>query len=212
MSAQDTGATTAHVPVREIGLIGLSAVALFALLAIGSYSPSDPSFSFTGSGEDVHNLVGRSGAWFADVMLYLFGWISYLLPAALVIVGYRLIRHRGEGLSWPLAAVRLLGWVGVVLCCCVLASLHFAAPALLPAGVGGILGDWLAGVGLPVFGWVGLTLLAVTGLVIGAQAAAGFSWLHVAAACTPLRPSWWAGSTAASTSGAIAGRPGAAPR
>tara|TARA_Y100001933_G_scaffold162382_1_gene160699 strand:- start:68 stop:2347 length:2280 start_codon:yes stop_codon:yes gene_type:complete len=180
MSAQDTGATTAHVPVREIGLIGLSAVALFALLAIGSYSPSDPSFSFTGSGEDVHNLVGRSGAWFADVMLYLFGWISYLLPAALVIVGYRLIRHRGEGLSWPLAAVRLLGWVGVVLCCCVLASLHFAAPALLPAGVGGILGDWLAGVGLPVFGWVGLTLLAVTGLVIGAQAAAGFSWLHVA--------------------------------
>jgi S-DNA-T family DNA segregation ATPase FtsK/SpoIIIE len=182
MSAQENGVANAHVPVREIGLIGLSAAALFALLAIGSYSPSDPSFSFTGNGGEVQNLVGRSGAWFADVMLYVFGWIAYLLPVALLIVGIRLIRGRGEGLSWLLGVVRLLGWVGVVLCSCVLAALHFPAPESLPAGVGGILGHWLAALGLPVFGWVGLTLLAITGLVIGAQAAAGFSWLQIAEA------------------------------
>jgi S-DNA-T family DNA segregation ATPase FtsK/SpoIIIE len=33
---------------------------------------------------------------------------------------------------------------------------------------------------VPVFGWVGLTLVCVTGVLTGAQAAAGFSWLTVA--------------------------------
>ena len=59
--------TTSTVPVREIGLIGLTATALYTLLAMASYSPTDPSFTFSGSGGDVRNLVGPSGAWFADV-------------------------------------------------------------------------------------------------------------------------------------------------
>jgi DNA segregation ATPase FtsK/SpoIIIE, S-DNA-T family len=171
---------SSYVPVREIGLIGLLALALFALLAMTSYSPTDPGFSFTGGRDQVDNLVGRSGAWFADVMLYLFGRVAYLLPIALVIVGVRLVRHRPPQRSWAVASMRLLGWLGLVMFACVLAQLHVAASPALPAGVGGILGQWLSGLGLPVFGWVGLTLLAVTGLIIGAQAAAGFSWLHVA--------------------------------
>ncbi|HEX7036146.1 MAG TPA: DNA translocase FtsK 4TM domain-containing protein [Pseudomonadales bacterium] len=174
--------TNSHVPVREISLIGLTAIALFALLAIASYSPGDPSFSFTGSGGKVENLVGRSGAWFADLMLYLFGWVSYLLPFALIVVGVRLIRHREERLSWSLVTVRLLGWIGVLLASCVLIQLHFVSPGRLPAGVGGIIGEWLANTGVPVFGWVGLTLLALTALIIGLQAAAGFSWLQLAEA------------------------------
>ena len=52
--------TTSTVPVREIGLIGLTATALYALLAMISYSPADPSFTFSGSGGEVHNLV-RAG-------------------------------------------------------------------------------------------------------------------------------------------------------
>ncbi len=180
MGVQEKSLTSSHVPIREIGLIGLMAVALFALLAIVSYSPGDPAFSFTGSGGRVENLVGRSGAWFADVMLYLFGWVSYLLPLALVLVGVRLVRHREESLSWVLVTVRLLGWLGVLLASCVLIQLHFVAAGALPAGVGGIVGQWLAELGVPVFGWVGLTLLALTGMIIGVQAAAGFSWLHVA--------------------------------
>jgi DNA segregation ATPase FtsK/SpoIIIE, S-DNA-T family len=97
-----------------------------------------------------------------------------------MLAGIRLIRYRDTSLSWPLVSVRLLGWLGLLLCACVLIQLHFVAPGKLPAGVGGILGQWLTDLGAPVFGWVGLTLLALTGLIIGAQAAAGFSWLQVA--------------------------------
>ncbi|MFP6834540.1 MAG: DNA translocase FtsK 4TM domain-containing protein [Pseudomonadales bacterium] len=172
--------TTSTVPVREIGLIGLTATALYALLAMISYSPADPSFTFSGSGGEVHNLVGQSGAWFSDVALYLFGLVAFMLPIALVTVGIRLLRVRTETASWGVFSIRALGWIGLLISGCVLAQLHFAPAIALPAGVGGILGEWLMEVGIPVFGWVGLTLLCLTGVITGAQAAGGFSWLNVA--------------------------------
>ena len=172
--------TTTGVPIREIGLIGLTAAALYDLLAMASYSPADPSFTFSGSGNQVHNLVGASGALFADLALYLFGLMAYLLPPALVIIGFRLLRSRDAELSWALFSVRALGWMGILVCGCVLAQLHFLVSMALPAGAGGIVGHWLATVGAPVFGWIGLTLVCVTGLLTGAQAAAGFSWVRLA--------------------------------
>jgi DNA segregation ATPase FtsK/SpoIIIE, S-DNA-T family len=179
-NGEEEPVTRAHVPLREIGLIGLAAGALFALLAMFSYSPDDPSFNFTGSGGEVSNLVGRSGAWFADIMLSLLGWVAYLLPFGLLLAGIRLLRLGDAVLSWPLVSVRALGWLGLLTSACMLIQLHFVATGTLPAGVGGILGRWLANLGVPVFGWVGLTLMGLTGLIIGAQAATGFSWLQVA--------------------------------
>ena len=171
---------TSSVPSREIFLVGLAAAALYALLAIVSYSPMDPSFTFSGNGGDVQNLVGTSGAWFADIMLYLFGVMAYVLPAAFVIAGIRLILRSEDEFSWLLLCVRGLGWLGLFISGCVLSQLHFQSAGTLPAGVGGVLGQWLSNLSLPVFGLVGLTLLSLTGVLIGAQAAASFSWLRVA--------------------------------
>ena len=171
--------TPASIPVREIGLLGLAAAAVYALLAIVSYSPMDPSFSYSGNGSEVQNLVGRSGAWFADVMLYLLGAMAYVIPVALVVAGWRLVRRESGPVAWMLVTVRGLGWLSLFVSGCVLLEIHFAASTSLPAGVGGVLGQWLVQIGEPGFGWVGLTLLCLTGLLIGAQAAAGFSWLDV---------------------------------
>jgi len=183
-SVKENNVTTpaSSVPSREIGLVGLAAAALYALLAIASYSPMDPSFTYSGNGGDVQNLVGSSGAWFADIMLYLFGVMAYVLPVAFVVAGIRLIRHSVAEFSLLLISIRLLGWLGLFVCGCVLSQLHFNPALQLPAGVGGVLGQSLSELGLPVFGWVGLTLLGLTGALIGAQAAAGFSWLGVAEA------------------------------
>jgi S-DNA-T family DNA segregation ATPase FtsK/SpoIIIE len=172
--------TTSTIPVREIGLIGFTAAALYTMLAMVSYSPADPAFSFTGTGGSVDNLVGRSGAWFADFTLYLFGRVAYILPVALVVIGVRLFRERSETFSWWLLALRCAGWLAVLIFGCILARIHFAPAAALPGGAGGILGEALVALGLPVFGWIGLTLIALTAVMIGAQAAAGFSWLSVA--------------------------------
>ncbi|TDI88369.1 MAG: hypothetical protein E2O75_09225, partial [Chloroflexi bacterium] len=76
-------------PLKEIALIALATLAVFLLLALWSYSPSDPAWSYQGTGLETTNLVGSSGAWSADVLLSLFGALAYLLPPACVIGGWR---------------------------------------------------------------------------------------------------------------------------
>ena len=49
----------------------------------------------------------------------------------------------------------------------------------LPAGSGGVLGLALGEQGAEVFGLVGLTVLCIAGVLVGVQAAVGFSWLEM---------------------------------
>ncbi len=170
------------LPVREIALVVLLALSVYIFLAIVSYSPDDPAWSFSGTGLAVSNLVGRSGALAADIILFLFGRISYLLPLALVIAGVMVLRPARQPWTLPLFSIRFCGWLAVVVSACVLARLHVAPTTVLPAGPGGVVGEALASTGLPVLGWVGLTLIAVAVMLIGAQAALGFSWIAVAEA------------------------------
>ncbi len=167
-------------PVREIGLVLVLAIAVFLFLAIASYHPTDPAFSFSGRGGEIQNLVGTSGAYLSDLVLYLFGWVAYLIPVALLIVGGRLIRGRGQTVDALVVAIRCAGWLALIISCCLLLDLHSASGAGLPAGAGGIFGEWLSVQGLLVFGWVGLTIVAIAGVMVGSQAAVGFSWLNVA--------------------------------
>ena len=168
------------LPLREIALVLLLALAVYIFLAIVSYSPDDPGWSFSGTDLAVSNLVGRSGAFAADIILLLFGRISYLLPLALAIAGIKVLRPAQETWTLPLFSIRFCGWAAVVVSACVLARLHAEPTAVLPGGTGGLIGDGLASMALPGLGWVGLTLIAVVVLLIGAQAALGYSWVVVA--------------------------------
>jgi S-DNA-T family DNA segregation ATPase FtsK/SpoIIIE len=165
-------------PLREVGLIAFVAIAAFTLLALLSYSPMDPAWSLRGTGLSVNNLVGRSGAWVADILFSLFGVIGYVVPFALLFGGFRTLRLAQW--DWPLASLRIAGWLIGILCAAVLARLHIAASMDLPAGPGGMVGSWLVHVGMPLLNWVGLTLLALVGLFTGAQTAIGFSWITFA--------------------------------
>ncbi|MDE0365940.1 MAG: DNA translocase FtsK 4TM domain-containing protein [Gammaproteobacteria bacterium] len=171
-----------RVPFREIGLIGIAALALYVFLAVASYSPQDPSFGFSGDSGQVRNWVGRSGAYVSDLVLTLFGLVAYGIPLALALAGLRLLKPPGAAPAWVAVTVRGLGWVGITLCACVLIQLHALPDATLPGGSGGVLGLWFAQAGMPYLGLVGLTLVCLAGLLAGAQAAIGFSWLDVAEA------------------------------
>ena len=168
-----------RVPLREIGLIGIAAAALYVFLAVASYSPDDPSFGFSGENGQVRNWVGRSGAYVSDLVLTLFGLVAYGIPLALALAGLRLLKPADAGPAWVALAVRGLGWVGITLCACVLIQLHALPDPTMPAGSGGMLGLWFAQAGMPYLGPTGLTLVCVAGMLAGAQAAIGFSWLDV---------------------------------
>ena len=160
-------------------LVLIGTLACFLLLAIGSYSPDDRSFTYTGGNTSIDNLVGVSGAYLADILLFLFGWVAYLLPAGLIYWALRLLRMREVKPSALVLGVRASGWVASFLCACVLMYLHNVSGTSLPSGSGGMFGEALGVTGAEVFGTVGLTVLCAAGALIGAQAAVGFSWLEI---------------------------------
>ena len=151
----------------------------FLLLAIASYSPDDPSFNYTGANTNTQNLVGTAGAYLADFLLFLFGWMAYLFPLGLIYGALRLLKRRVIKANALLIALRSTGWVASLLCSCVLMYLHNDSGGTLPSGAGGVFGMALGAQGAQVFGMVGLTVLCSAGVLIGAQAAVGFSWLEV---------------------------------
>ncbi len=62
--------------LREGGLFVLGAIAIYLLISLASYNPGDPGWSRSGSGKEVTNIGGVAGAWFADVFLFLFGYLA----------------------------------------------------------------------------------------------------------------------------------------
>ena len=167
------------LPLREIGLVAVLALAVYVLLALGSHNPTDPAWTVAGSDLAVQNLVGKSGAWTADIVLYAFGWGAYLLPACLLVAAVPLLRqHRRTPWTWAEAPVRGGGFVAVLVATCLLARLH-VEPGAMPASAGGALGDSIARVGLPLLNVSGLTLCALAVFLTGTQAMLNYSWLGV---------------------------------
>jgi S-DNA-T family DNA segregation ATPase FtsK/SpoIIIE len=122
-----------------LGLVVLVAAVLL-LLALATYTPSDPSFDTLAAGPKPHNWTGLLGAWIADALLQTIGIASFLLPLLLLRVGIRWMRSRATGS--PIAR-----WIGLGLW---LISAP-AAIALLP-------GHLLWRGALPISGLTGLLL------------------------------------------------------
>jgi S-DNA-T family DNA segregation ATPase FtsK/SpoIIIE len=82
-----------------IGLVVIVAAVLL-MLALVSYTPSDPSFNTVGgyaSGRPAHNWTGIVGAWVADSSLQVVGVAIFLLPLVLVRLGISWMRSMPAG-------------------------------------------------------------------------------------------------------------------
>ena len=58
---------------REGVVVVMLALCVFLLLALFSYHPADPGWSYQGPETDVRNWMGPVGAWLADVLYSLLG-------------------------------------------------------------------------------------------------------------------------------------------
>lgn len=82
-----------------LGLIVLVAAGL-VLLALVSYSPSDPSFNTVGGGAGTrlaHNWTGMVGAYVADLLLQTVGIAIFFVPLAMIRIGISWMRSRRVG-------------------------------------------------------------------------------------------------------------------
>jgi S-DNA-T family DNA segregation ATPase FtsK/SpoIIIE len=166
--------------LREGTLIVYSLLALFLLIALVSYSTDDPGFNTTGNGEEVQNAVGVSGAWLADVLWNLLGYMAYAFPALLLYKVYTSFREDvlESEFSWPLFALKFVGFILLVISACGLATLHFDIDPALPSA-GGILGSLIADLSSPVLATLGSTLLLFAIFLFGLTITIAISWLAV---------------------------------
>ncbi len=166
--------------LRESAAIAIAVIALVVFVALATYSPQDSGFSFAGDSAAVHNRIGPIGAWFADVLFFLFGRPSFLFPVMLAVWCWNLFRARRseERSSRANTAVKVAGFALVLVASCGLVTLHWD-PGTLRQSAGGVVGR-LVGEGLASgLHFLGATLLMIAAWMAGLSLAFGVSWLTV---------------------------------
>ncbi len=168
--------------VREGIMFGWLVLAAFLSLALISYDKMDPGFSQVGSVNDIANSAGRIGAWFADILLNLFGFLAWMVPVILVIKAIKVFRYRHEPDEWNswLLLIRSMGFIMAIASGAALASLHYHAfNELLLQGSGGIIGQSVIKQFLPAFNVTGSTLLLMALFLLGMTLYTDLSWFRL---------------------------------
>ncbi len=141
-------------------LIGFLFIVLAVLVALSliSYSPHDVAFNVSAPPADgplAHNWIGPVGAYGADFLFQVFGFAAFLLPVAILILGWKWFRSRA--INSALATI--FGYMLLLLSLPSLLSLwHFPEVRGLPAG--GMLGSLLSGSLQAGFNFWGASLIA----------------------------------------------------
>ncbi len=168
--------------LREGALFILLAIALFILTALITHNSQDPGWSYIGPSSGINNMAGVVGAWFSDVLYFLFGYLSYLFPVMIAYSGWLVLRERtDEGeINFQVLGLRWLGFFMTLATGCALTSLHFVIPVdTLPSDGGGILGQFIGDGMASALGVLGSTLLLLAVFLAGITVFTGLSWLRV---------------------------------
>jgi len=168
--------------LREGTAILLLAVATLLFMAMMTYHPDDPGWTFSGQNEQVNNAGGRAGAWFADVFLHFFGYLAYIFPLMVAYVAYlshKVKTEKDENYRLFLT-FRSIGFILTLLAGSGLAHMHFMDPGIQPSYyAGGILGRIMTDSLVPYFGYLGGTLMLLALFLTGFTWFTGLSWLSV---------------------------------
>lgn len=164
---------------KEGALIAMVAICVYLFMAFISYDPGDPGWATTGHAQRANNYAGRSGAWFADIFTYFFGYVSYFLPLFLAFQCWVLFRHRNEKIEihWPLILLRTVGFLLVTVTSTGFLGLYSVAG--LGDTSGGVLGRELAAALVPAFNLLGSTLILVSLFLFGITVLTGLSWIRL---------------------------------
>ncbi|HCZ15563.1 MAG TPA: cell division protein FtsK [Candidatus Accumulibacter sp.] len=171
------------VLLEESRWLILIVVASFLALALWGYSRDDPGWSHAVYTTSLHNPTGRSGAWLADLLLYIFGlsaWWWVVLLLAFVWWGYRRLDGPRPADRRP-RYIALAGFMVLIVASSGLETLRFyTLKAATPIGPGGMIGIELAAFTVRNLGYTGATLALFALLALGWSIFAGVSWISAA--------------------------------
>jgi S-DNA-T family DNA segregation ATPase FtsK/SpoIIIE len=168
---------------RDLALIAIAPLLLYLLASLFTFSPNDPGWSQAGSlTAPIHNMGGRVGAWVADVLLFLFGYVAFLLPIMLGVVAWIALFGMdtdGDGEADLGPALRLIGIVGFLISATGLLYMRGIPVEDFRAGAGGILGRLVGGSLNTLFGGLGGSLFLLALFLVSVTLATGLSWFAV---------------------------------
>ena len=134
--------------VCEVVGVACFGLALLWLVALASYSASDPVLFFsTPTNAEPLNFAGRVGAFLSELSFQVFGYAAYLVPPILVVIGwhYFWVRALHAPLTKAIGAAFLFASVSGLLSIA-FERLHIGGK-LFPAG--GAVGQIVAGLFMP---------------------------------------------------------------
>lgn len=164
---------------QDLALLFLTALCLYLLLSLITYSPFDDGWSNAGASTRFNNAGGPVGAYLADGLLHALGYLAYIIPllaAGKVIQIFRSHQSQSSGMIWLL---RVLGFFLSVFSLAALIELSVIAASELPAGAGGMIGQSIAGYVITFFSTVGGAIVLTLMLCVGSMLFWEFSWLTV---------------------------------
>lgn len=174
--------TTVLAPKYAKSINYFFATMLFALtfiivLMLASYSPEDSCWSKTFDSPIVHNVVGTTGAWISDILLYLFGYSAWWISAGVFYLGYRkIMRNKIPVGNWN-SIYQVISFLFLI---SFSASFEYlvgnGVSSILPNKFGGAIGAFMVMTTYHVFGEVGTVLLSFFIALLCFSFAFSFPW------------------------------------
>ena len=164
----------------EALLILVALFAIYLMVSLVTFNPSDPSWSQTAWHEPIHNLGGAPGAWMADTLLFVFGVMGYAIPPVIVGLCWKAFRQRDnqDYIDYFAIGLRLIGVLALVVTTCGLAALN--ADDIWYFASGGVIGSLISSAIAPYLNPVVSTLALLVVWAAGITLYTGWSWLTIA--------------------------------
>ena len=167
-----------RVSLQQTSILFFSGITAVILLALLTYHPNDPGLFVHDTNAAVQNKAGPAGAFLADILMGFFGYLSYIIPVAFLILGFSLFRKSSIDLKGVNLWLTLLGAFLALLSGCGLVTMLWPESDLIYKA-GGLLGIAVAKVFVWMLGHFGATLLLFTGFFAGITLIADIPWLKI---------------------------------
>ncbi len=163
-----------------LSCIGL---AFFLFIVLFSYHPQDPGFDTAGSVHSVANYGGKTGAWLASMILYIFGVFGFLIPFGILLAGWVTLKIRnGNELDYIRFVMSLFGLLVLLSSGAGLANLYMDPETLLgnlPYSAGGVWGYELSRWLVSSVDLLGTTLILLVLFALAVSMLSSCSWLTI---------------------------------
>ncbi len=167
--------------LREGLIISLIVLGIFSLIALYSYHPEDPSFSFLGGQHQVMNSGGRAGAWLSSFLFLSLGYVAYLVPWVSFLGAFGLLNKKTSlGFHGALMIVRGIGAFLLLISVTGWVTLRFGTASPFRSSTGGLIGQMTTEVLLVWLTPLSASLILVAFFLLGLTLSTPVSWVKMA--------------------------------